>query len=152
MKVKLDLVDLFHKNSRSESFQTIFWADSFVWEGFEFFGGFFLSLHTPHQWVAVMHHVAVCQSPINNIRKKKCRSGLRDTFLSSSEQFKEVMSKEGADKPRLTAAEEQLIRHRKNLDFWKKNAAQIRTRNLLTGLSIGAFVVGICILHRSLKE
>uniref|UniRef100_A0AAX7THX6 Cytochrome c oxidase assembly factor 3 n=1 Tax=Astatotilapia calliptera TaxID=8154 RepID=A0AAX7THX6_ASTCA len=57
------------------------------------------------------------------------------------------MSKEGADKPRLTAAEEQLIRHRKNLDFWKKNAAQIRTRNLLTGLSIGAFVVGICILH-----
>ncbi|XP_005750911.1 cytochrome C oxidase assembly factor 3b [Pundamilia nyererei] len=53
------------------------------------------------------------------------------------------MSQEGADKPRLTAAEEQLIRHRKNLDFWKKNAAQIRTRNLLTGLSIGAFVVGI---------
>uniref|UniRef100_A0A668T302 Cytochrome c oxidase assembly factor 3 n=1 Tax=Oreochromis aureus TaxID=47969 RepID=A0A668T302_OREAU len=56
------------------------------------------------------------------------------------------MSKEGAEgaaKPRLTAAEEQLLRHRKNLDFWKKNAARIRTRNLLTGLSIGAFVVGI---------
>ncbi|XP_063326513.1 cytochrome c oxidase assembly factor 3 homolog, mitochondrial [Pelmatolapia mariae] len=56
------------------------------------------------------------------------------------------MSKEGAEgaaKPRLTEAEEQLLRHRKNLDFWKKNAAQIRTRNLLTGLSIGAFVVGI---------
>ncbi|KAL3987653.1 hypothetical protein ACER0C_014768 [Sarotherodon galilaeus] len=56
------------------------------------------------------------------------------------------MSKEGAEgaaKPRLTAAEEQLLRHRKNLDFWKKKTARIRTRNLLTGLSIGAFVVGI---------
>lgn len=32
-------------------------------------------------------------------------------------------------------------------DYWKKNAARLRTRNLFTGLAIGAFVVGMCILH-----
>lgn len=51
-------------------------------------------------------------------------------------------------KPSPTAAEKQLLRRRQELDYWKKNAARLRSRNLLTGLAIGAFVVGMCILHR----
>ncbi|XP_054614336.1 cytochrome c oxidase assembly factor 3 homolog, mitochondrial [Dunckerocampus dactyliophorus] len=43
----------------------------------------------------------------------------------------------------MTAAEAQLLRRRQELDYWKKNAARIRSRNLVTGLCIGAFVVGM---------
>ncbi|KAM9346400.1 cytochrome C oxidase assembly factor 3b [Symphorus nematophorus] len=50
---------------------------------------------------------------------------------------------EGSAKPTLSAAEKQLLRRRQELDYWKKNAARLRTRNLLTGLAIGAFVVGM---------
>jgi len=32
------------------------------------------------------------------------------------------------------------------LDQWKKKVPALRTRNVLTGLAIGAVVVGICIL------
>ncbi|KAK9535708.1 hypothetical protein VZT92_008075 [Zoarces viviparus] len=46
-------------------------------------------------------------------------------------------------KPALSAAEQQLFRRRQELDYWKKNAARLRGRNLLTGLAIGAFVVGM---------
>ncbi|XP_057673646.1 cytochrome c oxidase assembly factor 3 homolog, mitochondrial [Corythoichthys intestinalis] len=46
-------------------------------------------------------------------------------------------------KQRLTAAETQLLRRRQELDYWKKYAARIRSRNLVTGLCIGAFVVGM---------
>ncbi|KAA8584776.1 cytochrome C oxidase assembly factor 3b [Etheostoma spectabile] len=42
-----------------------------------------------------------------------------------------------------TAAETQLLRRRQELDYWKQNAARVRGRNLLTGLAIGAFVVGL---------
>lgn len=54
-------------------------------------------------------------------------------------------------KPALTAAEKQLLRHRQELHHWQKNAAVLRRRNLLTGLAIGTFVVGMCILHRVLN-
>ncbi|XP_061702305.1 cytochrome c oxidase assembly factor 3 homolog, mitochondrial [Syngnathoides biaculeatus] len=43
----------------------------------------------------------------------------------------------------LTTAEEQLLRRRQELDYWKKNATRIRSRNLVTGLCIGAFVLGM---------
>lgn len=46
-----------------------------------------------------------------------------------------------------TAAEKQLIGRRQVLDYWQKNAASLRRRNLVTGLAIGAFVVGMCILR-----
>uniref|UniRef100_A0A147B1H4 Cytochrome c oxidase assembly factor 3 n=1 Tax=Fundulus heteroclitus TaxID=8078 RepID=A0A147B1H4_FUNHE len=49
----------------------------------------------------------------------------------------------GATKAAPTAAEVQLQRRRQELEYLKKNAARIRSRNLLTGLGIGAFVVGI---------
>ncbi|XP_034751156.1 cytochrome c oxidase assembly factor 3 homolog, mitochondrial [Etheostoma cragini] len=42
-----------------------------------------------------------------------------------------------------TAAETQLLRRRQELDHWKKNASRVRGRNRLTGLAIGAFVVGL---------
>ncbi|XP_019740434.1 cytochrome C oxidase assembly factor 3b [Hippocampus comes] len=42
-----------------------------------------------------------------------------------------------------TAAEKQLFRRRQELDYWKKNSLRIRSRNLVTGLCIGAFVVGM---------
>lgn len=54
---------------------------------------------------------------------------------------------EGTAKPALTAAEKQLLRRRQELDYWQKNAARLRRRNVLTGLAIGAFVVGMCILQ-----
>ncbi|XP_039680345.1 cytochrome c oxidase assembly factor 3 homolog, mitochondrial [Perca fluviatilis] len=50
---------------------------------------------------------------------------------------------EGSAKPLLTAAEKQLLRRRQELDYWKQNASRIRSRNLVTGLAIGAFVVGL---------
>ncbi|XP_018554012.1 cytochrome c oxidase assembly factor 3 homolog, mitochondrial [Lates calcarifer] len=43
----------------------------------------------------------------------------------------------------LTAAEKQVLRRRQELGNWKTNASRLRTRNLLTGLAIGAFVVGV---------
>nr|XP_061829728.1 cytochrome c oxidase assembly factor 3 homolog, mitochondrial-like [Nerophis lumbriciformis] len=55
------------------------------------------------------------------------------------------MAGEGAeDSSKLTtAAEKQLLRRRQELDYWKKHAGRIRSRNLLTGLCISAFVVGM---------
>lgn len=55
---------------------------------------------------------------------------------------------EGPAKASLTAAQKQLHRRRQELDYWQKNAARLRRRNLVTGLAIGAFVVGMCILQR----
>lgn len=52
-----------------------------------------------------------------------------------------------ADNAGQTAAEKQLVRRRQELDYWQKNAARLRRRNLVTGLAIGAFVVGMCILR-----
>ncbi|KAG7266289.1 hypothetical protein CRUP_015196 [Coryphaenoides rupestris] len=34
-------------------------------------------------------------------------------------------------------------------EYWRTNAERIRGRNRLMGLAIGAFVVGICILHKA---
>uniref|UniRef100_A0A667WJ38 Cytochrome c oxidase assembly factor 3 n=1 Tax=Myripristis murdjan TaxID=586833 RepID=A0A667WJ38_9TELE len=42
-----------------------------------------------------------------------------------------------------TAAEKQLPRRRQELDYWKQNAERLRRRNRLTGLAIGAFVLGM---------
>lgn len=50
---------------------------------------------------------------------------------------------EGAAKASLTAAEKQLPGRRQELDYWKQNAARLRSRNRMTGLAIGAFVVGM---------
>ncbi|KAM8845391.1 cytochrome C oxidase assembly factor 3b [Spinachia spinachia] len=50
---------------------------------------------------------------------------------------------EGAAKAAMTAAQLQLTRRRQELDHWKKNASRLRGRNLVTGLAIGAFVVGM---------
>ncbi|CAK6960209.1 cytochrome c oxidase assembly factor 3 homolog%2C mitochondrial [Scomber scombrus] len=49
----------------------------------------------------------------------------------------------GSSKPTLTAAEKQLYRSRQELNYMKQQAARIRSRNLMTGLAIGAFVVGM---------
>ncbi|XP_062295418.1 cytochrome c oxidase assembly factor 3 homolog, mitochondrial [Scomber scombrus] len=49
----------------------------------------------------------------------------------------------GSSKPTLTAAEKQLYRSRQELNYMKQQAARIRSRNLMTGLVIGAFVVGM---------
>lgn len=35
------------------------------------------------------------------------------------------------------------------LQQWKKKTQTLRTRNLVTGLAIGALVLGICILHKA---
>ncbi|XP_071330863.1 cytochrome C oxidase assembly factor 3b [Trachinotus anak] len=50
---------------------------------------------------------------------------------------------EGASKQAAPAAENHLLRRTQELDYWKKNASRLRRRNLLTGLAIGAFVVGM---------
>ncbi|KAJ0001565.1 hypothetical protein NQD34_006585 [Periophthalmus magnuspinnatus] len=48
-----------------------------------------------------------------------------------------------AQKTTLTAAQKQLSTHRKQLDYWQQHAGRIRRRNLLTGLTIGAFVISV---------
>ncbi|XP_035472344.1 cytochrome c oxidase assembly factor 3 homolog, mitochondrial [Scophthalmus maximus] len=62
------------------------------------------------------------------------------------------MGEKGAEGPAERAAveqqqqqqQQQLLRRRQELDYhWKKNAPRLRRRNLLTGLAIGAFVVGM---------
>lgn len=58
---------------------------------------------------------------------------------------------EGAVKPALTEVEKQSLRRQQLLRYQEKSAAMLRRRNLFTGLAIGTFVVGICILHRDLK-
>lgn len=35
------------------------------------------------------------------------------------------------------------------LQQWKKKTQALRTRNVVTGLAIGALVLGICILHNA---
>ncbi|XP_061567938.1 cytochrome c oxidase assembly factor 3 homolog, mitochondrial [Cololabis saira] len=51
------------------------------------------------------------------------------------------MAEEGASAP--SAAQKQLLRRRQELDSFSRNAARLRSRNLLTGLTIGAFVLGL---------
>ncbi|XP_010786165.1 cytochrome c oxidase assembly factor 3 homolog, mitochondrial-like isoform X1 [Notothenia coriiceps] len=56
------------------------------------------------------------------------------------------MAEKGAEesaKASPSSAEKLLPRHKQDLDYWKRNAARLRTRNLGTGLLIGAFVVGM---------
>uniref|UniRef100_A0A3B5QU56 Cytochrome c oxidase assembly factor 3 n=1 Tax=Xiphophorus maculatus TaxID=8083 RepID=A0A3B5QU56_XIPMA len=38
------------------------------------------------------------------------------------------------------------------LEQWKKNTSKLRTRNVVTGLAIGALVLGICILYVNCKS
>ncbi|KAK5856833.1 hypothetical protein PBY51_008403 [Eleginops maclovinus] len=56
------------------------------------------------------------------------------------------MAEKGAEesaKGALSSAEKQLLRRKQDLDYWKRNAARLRRRNVGTGLLIGAFVVGM---------
>ncbi|XP_010786166.1 uncharacterized protein isoform X2 [Notothenia coriiceps] len=58
------------------------------------------------------------------------------------------MAEKGAEesaKASPSSAEKLLPRHKQDLDYWKRNAARLRTRNLGTGLLIGAFVVGMSV-------
>lgn len=49
-----------------------------------------------------------------------------------------------------SAAQKLLLQRQNELLYWKKNAERIRGRNRLTGLIIGTFVVGVCILQKAL--
>ncbi|KAK5914682.1 hypothetical protein CgunFtcFv8_009104 [Champsocephalus gunnari] len=56
------------------------------------------------------------------------------------------MAEKGAEesaKASPSSGEKQLPRRKQELDYFKRNAARLRTRNLGTGLLIGAFVVGM---------
>ncbi|KAK1877931.1 Cytochrome c oxidase assembly factor 3 like mitochondrial [Dissostichus eleginoides] len=56
------------------------------------------------------------------------------------------MAEKGAEesaKAAPSSGEKQLPRRKQELDYWKRNAARLRKRNLGTGLLIGAFVVGM---------
>ncbi|XP_050955217.1 cytochrome c oxidase assembly factor 3 homolog, mitochondrial [Labeo rohita] len=43
----------------------------------------------------------------------------------------------------LTPAQKQLLKRQQDLEYFKRHSKQLRSRNLITGLTIGAFVVGI---------
>ncbi|XP_018932686.1 cytochrome c oxidase assembly factor 3 homolog, mitochondrial [Cyprinus carpio] len=43
----------------------------------------------------------------------------------------------------LTPAQKQLLKRQQELEYWKRHSKQLRSRNLITGLTIGAFVVGL---------
>lgn len=45
-----------------------------------------------------------------------------------------------------TQAQKNLIKRKLELQQWRNNSQKLRGRNLITGLTIGAFVVGMCIL------
>ncbi|XP_051572217.1 cytochrome c oxidase assembly factor 3 homolog, mitochondrial-like [Myxocyprinus asiaticus] len=40
-----------------------------------------------------------------------------------------------------TAAQKQLVKRQQELEHWKIHSKQLRSRNLITGLAIGAFVL-----------
>ncbi|XP_016124460.1 cytochrome c oxidase assembly factor 3 homolog, mitochondrial-like [Sinocyclocheilus grahami] len=42
-----------------------------------------------------------------------------------------------------TPAQKQLLKRQQELEYWKRHSKQLRSRNLITGLTIGAFVVGL---------
>ncbi|KAK7940150.1 hypothetical protein WMY93_003476 [Mugilogobius chulae] len=72
--------------------------------------------------------------------------GVWHNWVGKKKSGKQDMAEHGTPesaKTTLTAAEKQLLIHRKQLDYWQKNAARIRRRNLLTGLTIGAFVISM---------
>lgn len=46
----------------------------------------------------------------------------------------------------LTTSQKQLVKRQLELEHWKKHSKHLRSRNVITGLAIGAFVVGLCIL------
>ncbi|KAK7167394.1 hypothetical protein R3I94_001708 [Phoxinus phoxinus] len=48
-----------------------------------------------------------------------------------------------APKHLTTPAQKQLLKRQQELEYWKRHSKQIRSRNLITGLTIGAFVVGL---------
>ncbi|XP_051987776.1 cytochrome c oxidase assembly factor 3 homolog, mitochondrial [Xyrauchen texanus] len=43
----------------------------------------------------------------------------------------------------LTVAQKQLVKRQQELEHWKIQSKRLRSRNLITGLAIGAFVVGL---------
>uniref|UniRef100_A0A672SI73 Cytochrome c oxidase assembly factor 3 n=2 Tax=Sinocyclocheilus grahami TaxID=75366 RepID=A0A672SI73_SINGR len=47
-----------------------------------------------------------------------------------------------APKP-LTPAQTRLLKRQQELEHWKRHSKQLRSRNLITGLTIGAFVLGL---------
>lgn len=46
----------------------------------------------------------------------------------------------------LTQAQKNLIKRQQDLHQWRNNTQKLRSRNVITGLAIGAFVLGMCIL------
>lgn len=59
-----------------------------------------------------------------------------------------VMAEKDAGVNKLSSpAERQLVRRRQELADLRRSAARMRSRNLVTGLTIGAFVIGMCILR-----
>ncbi|XP_028843010.1 cytochrome C oxidase assembly factor 3b [Denticeps clupeoides] len=50
---------------------------------------------------------------------------------------------QGAPVKHPTLAQEQLVRRRQELREWRSNSQKLRGRNALTGLAIGAFVIGM---------
>ncbi|XP_056609486.1 cytochrome c oxidase assembly factor 3 homolog, mitochondrial [Triplophysa dalaica] len=43
----------------------------------------------------------------------------------------------------LTPSQKQLVKRQLELEHWKKHSKHLRSRNVITGLAIGAFVVGL---------
>lgn len=46
----------------------------------------------------------------------------------------------------LTQAQKNLLKRQQELQQWRNNTQKLRSRNVITGLTIGAFVLGMCIL------
>ncbi|XP_043085321.1 cytochrome c oxidase assembly factor 3 homolog, mitochondrial [Puntigrus tetrazona] len=43
----------------------------------------------------------------------------------------------------LSPAQKQALKRQQELEHWKRHSKQLRSRNLITGLTIGAFVIGL---------
>ncbi|XP_029583786.1 cytochrome c oxidase assembly factor 3 homolog, mitochondrial [Salmo trutta] len=89
-----------------------------------------------------MHQLLGC--PVQSQTKPMIIKNVRHFYQTHNNT---EMAAEGvgevASKEQLSAAQKQLLRKRQDLDYWKKNALKIRSRNRITGLAIGAFVIGM---------
>lgn len=82
---------------------------------------------------------------------------LDKTLRHNATQTLKIMADKGTEdmeepaKP-LSQAQRKLIKRQQELQQWRNNSQKLRNRNVITGLAIGAFVLGMCILGVSEQQ
>ncbi|NP_001191179.2 cytochrome C oxidase assembly factor 3b [Danio rerio] len=78
---------------------------------------------------------------------KRYRKERRRRRTSLNEHGKRMEAKTrdacSAEPKSLTPLQKQMLKRQQELEYWKLHSKQVRRCNLITGLTIGAFVVGL---------